>query len=214
MRWTAPRRVFPSPSGRRHERVRAVSRFLSAPVRRRVFRGARPAVWGAAASVLLAAGLACTSVFPGAEVFRLPDDDVRAPQLLFNPEEGLQRGYFPELQRYLEELPRQELLNSASQLALYGKMFLARGDYDRAWRLMERARDLEGRTSRRAEIEWALSQGAILWNDFRSAHDYAESAVRDGYGLVPGFVRFLAALVDVDVYAGRALGEAHSSDFD
>ena len=129
-------------------------------------------MWGsAAASVLLTAGLACTSVFSGAEVFPLPDEDVRAPQLLFNPEEGLQRGYFPELQHYLEELPRQELLNSAAHLALYGKMFLARGDYDRAWRLMERARDLEGRTSRSGEIEWALSQGAILWNDFRSAHD-------------------------------------------
>ena len=38
--------------------------------------------------------------------------------------------------------------------------------------------------------------------------------MRDGYGLVPGFIRFLAALVDVDVYAGSALGEAHSSDFD
>jgi hypothetical protein len=153
-------------------------------------------------------------VFPGSEVFLLPEEDVRAPQLLFNPEEALQRGYFPELQRYLEGLPREELQNDAGLLSLYGKMFLARGDYDRAWRLMERARDLEGRISRRGEIAWALAQGAIVWNDFRSAHDYAESAVRDGYPLVPGFPRFLAALTDVDVYAGPALGESHSSEFD
>ncbi|MEP6994101.1 MAG: pepsin/retropepsin-like aspartic protease family protein, partial [Acidobacteriota bacterium] len=141
------------------------------------------------------------------------DDDVRAPQLLFNPEEGLARGYFPELQKYLDELPREEFAKSAADLTVYGKMLLARGDYDRAWRMLEQARDLESKTSRRAEIEWALSQGAILWNDFRSAHDYAESAVRDGYGLVPGFLRFLSAMVDVDVYAGPAVGESHSIDF-
>lgn len=161
----------------------------------------------------MAAGLGCTSVFNGVQVFELPDEDVRAPQVLFRAEEGLQRGYFPELQKYLEELPPEELQRSATQLSLYGKVLLARGDYERAWRVLERARDLESKTSRRAEIEWALSQGAILWNDFRSAHEYAESAVGDGYGLVPGFVRFLAALADVPVYAGSAIGETHSSDF-
>ena len=164
--------------------------------------------------MILTAGWACTAVFAGSEVFVLSEDDIRAPQVLFDPEQGLQRGYFPELQRYLEGLPAEELRQSATSLALYGKMFLARGDYDRAWRLLERARDLETRTSRRADIEWALAQGAVLGNDFRSAHEYAESAVHDGYGLVPGFVHFLAALVDVDVYAGSPIGETHAADFD
>ncbi len=163
--------------------------------------------------VLLGAA-ACTAVLSGADVFVLPEDDVRMPQLLFNAEEGLERGYFPELQKYLEEQPREELEKNPSQLALYGKMLLARGDYDRAWRLLERARDIEGKTSKRAEIEWALAQGAVFWNDFRSGHDYAEAAVRDGYGLVPGFVNFLAALEDVDVYAGPPPGESHSADFE
>jgi hypothetical protein len=167
--------------------------------------------WGAAAA--LVAGLACTSVFKPVQVFVLPDEDVRTPQILFHPEDGLQRGYFPELQKYLDGLPPEELESSAAHLSLYGKMLLARGDYDRAWRMLERARDLESRTSRRAEIEWALSQGAILWNDFRSAHEYAQSAVRDGYRLVPGFLRFLDALVDFDVYSGSAIGESHSVDF-
>lgn len=186
---------------------------MSPPARDRGPRRAlRPASWGAAAA-LLAAGLGCTAVFNGVQVFVLPDEDVRAPQVLFKPEEGLQRGYFPELQKYLEELPPEELQRSAAQLSLYGKLLLARGDSERAWRVLERARDLESKTSRRAEIEWALSQGAILWNDFRSAHEYAESAVSDGYGLVPGFLRFLSALVDVPVYAGSPLGETHSSDF-
>lgn len=185
----------------------------SDPGRTRTPGISRTSALKAGAAALLAAGLACTSVFSDAEVFVLSEEDVRTPQLLFNPEEGLQRGYFPELQKYLEGLPPEDLQNNAANLSLYGKMLLARGDYDRAWRLLERARDLEGRTSRRAEVEWALSQGAILWNDFRSAHDYAESAVRDGYGLVPGFLRFLSALVDVNVYSGSPLGETHSSEF-
>ena len=99
-------------------------------------------------------------------------------------------------------------------LALYGKVLLARGDFDTAWPILERARALEARPQRRAEIEWALSQGAILWNDFRSAEEYAAAAVRDGYGLVPGFVHFLAAMRDVDVYAGPAIGQTGEADFD
>lgn len=187
---------------------------MNALARMRVRASRRAVVWACLATGLLLAGWACTAVFPGSEVFVLSEDDVRAPQLLFNAEEGLARGYFPELQKYLEELPREELERDPSKLALYGKMLLARGDYDRAWRLLERARDLEGKTSRRAEIEWALAQGAVFWNDFRSAHDYAVAAVRDGYGLVPGFVNFLAALEDVDVYAGAAYDEVHSIDFE
>ena len=135
-------------------------------------------------------------------------------QVLFNPEEGLERGYFLELEKYLQGLPPEELDRNAAQLTLYGKALLERGDYDRGWRVLERARNLETRTSRRAEIEWALAQGAVLWNDFASADDYAESAVSDGYGLVPGFLRFLAALRDVQVYAGPAIGETHAVGFD
>ena len=217
--WTAPRRAFPNPSGAPDasdspERFRSGSRFFASARVRTGVAALRRTGAGCVLAAILAGVWACTSVFPGADVFVLSEDDVRPPQVLFDPEEGLQRGFFPEVQKYLEGLPPDDLQRNAASLSLYGKMFLARGDYDRAWRLLERARDLEGRTSRRAEIEWALSQGAILGNDFRSAHEYAVSAVKDGYGLVPGFVRFLAALVDVDVYAGSALGETHSSDFD
>ena len=175
-------------------------------------RAGRALCWGAASALSLAVP-ACTSVFDGVQVFALPEEDVRAPQILFRPDEGLQRGYFPELQKYLEELPGDELRRSAANLSLYGKVLMARGDYERAWRVLERARDLETKTLRRGEIEWALSQGAILWNDFRSAHEYAESAVRDGYGLVPGFLRFLSAMVDVPVYSGAAPGETHTAGF-
>ena len=148
------------------------------------------------------------------QVIVLPSDEVRPPQVMFNPEEGLQRGYYLELERFLNQIPAAELDKSAADLSLYGKVLLARGDYERGWRILERARNLESRTSRRAEIEWELAQGAILWNDFASAHDYAQDAVHDGYGLVPGFVRFLAAMRDVDVCAGARIGESHAADFD
>ena len=194
MSWSARRRVFPNRRGKPADSGRAAL------------------AWGAAAALCLAA-LACTSVFNGVQVFALPEEDVRSPQILFRPDEGLQRGYFPELQKYLEELPPEELQRSASYLSLYGKILMARGDYERAWRVLERARDLEPKTQRRGEIEWALSQGAILWNDFRSAYEYAENAVRDGYGLVPGFLKFLSAMVDVPVYSGAAPGETHTADF-
>lgn len=187
---------------------------MSKPVRVRRFRGVTSAGWTAAVA-MLAAALACSSSSSsGVKVFALSADDVRTTQVLFNPEEGLERGYFLELQKYLEGLPPEELDRNPTQLALYGKALLERGDYDRGWRLLERARNLESRTSKRAEIEWALAQGAILWNDFASAQDYAEAAVHDGYGLVPGFVRFLAALRDVSVYAGPVIGEAHTIAFD
>ena len=70
-----------------------------------------PLVWAAGlaavALALVLAGPACTSVLSGADVFALPEDDIRPPQLLFRAEEGLERGYFPELQKYLEGLPRE-----------------------------------------------------------------------------------------------------------
>jgi Aspartyl protease len=111
-------------------------------------------------------------------------------------------------------LPRADLEKSATDLALYGKVLLARGDFDSAWQPLERARKLESRPSRRGEIEWALSQGAILWNDFTLAEEYAAAAVRDGYGLVPGFLNFLAAMRDLDTYAGPAVGQTGEAEFD
>ena len=74
-----------------------------------------------------------------------------------------------------------------------GRVLLARGDFEAACTCSSGRADLEA-DAERAEIEWSLSQGAILWNDFASAHDYAADAVRDGYGLVPGFVDFLGAM--------------------
>ncbi len=153
---------------------------------------------------------------PGVTVFVLPAQAVRVPPPpgSFNTEDRYQRGHYLEVQRYLEALPRADLENSAAKMSLYGRVLLARGDFEAAWHVLERARALEQKPARRAEIEWALSQGAILWNDFASAHDYAADAVRDGYGLVPGFVNFLAAMRDADPYAGPVAGETHEAAFD
>ena len=38
--------------------------------------------------------------------------------------------------------------------------------------------------------------------------------MRDGYGIVPGFVHFLSALRDVDVYAGTPMGAEGADDFE
>jgi hypothetical protein len=168
-----------------------------------------------AALLLLAGAVACT-VAPAVSVFVLPADRVRVPPPPggFNAEERYERGHYLEVQRYLESLPPDALEKNAANLALYGKVLLARGDFDTAWRVLERARSLEGRLARRAEIEWALCQGAILWNDFATAEEYAAAAVRNGYALVPGFLRFLAALRDVDAYTGPAIGEEGVAAFE
>lgn len=164
--------------------------------------------------LLLAAAAAC-SVAPAVSVAPLPANRVRVPPPpgRFNAEERYQRGHYLEVQRYLESLPEAELSKSASSLALYGKVLLARGDFESAWPVLEKARGLEGRAARRGEIEWAVSQGAILWNDFETAEEYAASAVRNGYGLVPGFLHFLAALRNVEVYAGAPTGAEGIDDF-
>ncbi|HTY42130.1 MAG TPA: aspartyl protease family protein [Thermoanaerobaculia bacterium] len=167
------------------------------------------------AALLLAALAACTTA-PEVAIFALPQDRVRVPPPPggFSAEERYQRGHYLEVQHYLESLPPGELEKSAVNLALYGKVLLARGDFGAAWEILEKARALEPRTSRRGEIEWALCQGAILWNDFATAEEYATGAVRDGYGLVPGFLRYLAALRDVDVYAGPAYGQSGEDAFE
>lgn len=149
-------------------------------------------------------------------VFVLPPGRVRVPPPpgAFNAEERYQRGHYLEVQRYLESLPPGELDRNAALLSLYGRVLLARGDFDSGWPVLEKARRLETRASRRAEIDWALSQGAVLWNDFGTAEEYAENAVRGGYGLVPGFLHFLAALRNVDVYAGPPAGASGAESFD
>jgi hypothetical protein len=129
-------------------------------------------------------------------------------------DDSLARGQYLEVERYIGSLPPAAVERSPSLLALYGKALLARGDFHAAWPVLERARSLESRAARRGEIAWTLSQGALLWNDFASAHDYAEIAVQEGYGLVPGFLRFLSAMRDVDVYAGPPIGETHGAAFD
>jgi hypothetical protein len=132
----------------------------------------------------------------------------------FNAEDRYQRGLYLEVQKYLESLPPETLQKSSTNLALYGKVLLARGDFESAWPVLEHARSLEARTSRRGEIEWALCQGAVLWDDFGTAEEYAAAAVRDGYGLVPGFVHFLTAMHDVDAYAGPAIGQIAEDTFE
>jgi hypothetical protein len=177
---------------------------------------ARRARRRAAALFALAVAAAACSVAPAVSVAPLPDSRVRVPPPpgAFNAEERYLRGHYLEVQHYLESLPEEALAKSAVNLALYGKVLLARGDFAAAWPVLERARGLETRPLRRGEIEWTISQGAVLWNDFATAEEYAASAIRNGYGLVPGFLHFLAALRDVDVYAGPPVGAEGSDEFE
>lgn len=149
-------------------------------------------------------------------VFDLPPQSIKLPPPAggFSAEDRYQRGHYLEVQKYLESLPASTREKSAADMTLYGKVLLARGDFESAWPVLERARSLEGRTSRRGEIEWFICQGAVLWDDFGTAEDYAASAIRDGYALVPGFLHFLTALKDVDVYAGPAVGDAGEETFE
>ena len=119
-------------------------------------------------------------------------NEVRAPTWVgpLSVDDALSRGLYPEVERFLASVPRDAVVRSPSLSAAWGRVLLARGDYQGAIPELERARDLESRPARRAEIEWSLSQGAILWNDFAAARDYAESAVHDGYGLVPDSCAF------------------------
>jgi predicted aspartyl protease len=166
------------------------------------------------ATILCALAASCATA-PEVTVLAQKPGAIRPPAApgLLGLEDALTRGLYPEVERYLASLPRGTVEKSPSLSALAGKASLARGDFEAAWPVLERARALESRPARRAEIEWALSQGAILWNDFASARDYASSAIQDGYGLVPGFLRFLDALADVDVYAGPPVGEEHETAF-
>ncbi len=131
----------------------------------------------------------------------------------YNAEERLARGEYLEVVNHFEDLPRSELEKSPQSLALYGKALLARGDLDAALPMLNRAIELEGRPIRRGELDWTLSQAFMFWNEPAIALEFAEAARRDGYGLVPGFLRFLEAVKDLDLYAGPALGETHEAEF-
>jgi len=177
--------------------------------------GALPSPGRAAFFVALAMAAACATA-PEVAVFERVTSEVHGPAAVgpLSVEDALARGLYPEVARYLATLPRDVVEKSPLLSAAAGRVLLARGDYDGAYPHLVRARDLDSRPARRAELEWSLSQGAILWNDFGAARDWAQSAVQDGYGLVPGFLRFLDAVADLDVYAGPAPGETHDTDFD
>jgi hypothetical protein len=171
---------------------------------------------GRAAFLLAAAIAAACATAPQVAMFEQASSDVRGPAAVgpLSVEDALARGLYPEVARYLGTLTRDTVEKSPSLSAAAGRVLLARGDYDAAYPHLVRARDLDSRAGRRAELEWSLSQGAILWNDFGAARDWAQNAVQDGYGLVPGFLRFLDAMSEVDVYTGSPIGETHESDFD
>ena len=131
----------------------------------------------------------------------------------WNAEERLARGEYLEVERYFQERPRESYDRNPRDLSLYGRALLARGDLDGALPWLTRAIELESRPIRRAELEWALAQAFIFWDEPRAALDYVEAASRDGYGLLPGFSRFLEDLQDRDLYAGPRPGETHEAEF-
>ena len=178
------------------------------------FRALSPLGRAAVFAALVAAAACATA--PQIATFALAPTDVRPPSSVgpLSIDDALTRGLYPEVEHFLATIPKETIEKSPSLSAADGRLLLARGDYASAFPVLERARDLESRATRRAEIEWSLSQGAILWNDFGAAHDYAVGAVQDGYGLVPGFLRFLDAMSQVDVYTGAPIGESHETDFD
>jgi predicted aspartyl protease len=169
-------------------------------------------------SVALGVSMALCAVFCASPEYRVevqPSDEIRpVPRMgAFNPEERFSRGEFPEVEGYFRGMPRAQLEGSPRNLALYGKALLAAGDLDAALPLLSRAIELESQPVRRGEIEWALAQAFVFWNEPAVALDFAEGARRDGYGLLPGFLNFLRAIGDVDLYAGPRLSETHEAEF-
>jgi predicted aspartyl protease len=166
----------------------------------------------AAASAAVLSVLSCAS--PNLSIEVVPSGVVKAPPSLgFNPEEALGRGEYLELESLFRAMPRAELDANAAYLAAYGKALLARGDIDSALPLLNRAIDREKRLVRRAELEWALAQAYIFWDDPDLALEFAQAARRDGYGLLPGYLNFLEAIRSLPLYAGPAYGESHDGEF-
>jgi predicted aspartyl protease len=179
---------------------------------------------GASRAERLAAGVAlaaCAAVLglvscasPDLPVQVLPAGDVKPPASLgFNPEEALGRGEYLELESLFRAMPHAELDANSGYLAAYGKALLARGDLDAALPLLNRAIEKQSRALRRGELEWAIAQAYIFWDEPALALDFARAARRDGYGLVPGYLNFLEAIRDLPLYAGPAEGESHDSEF-
>ncbi len=144
-----------------------------------------------------------------------PSADVRELPWLgsSSPEEQLARGEYLEVQSRFRQVPPAELEKSPASLAVYGRALLARGDIDAALPLLTRAIELEAKPSRRAELEWALAQGFIFWDEPELALEFAVAARRDGYGLLPGYIHFLEAIQNMPLYAGVAPGESHEAEF-
>jgi predicted aspartyl protease len=157
--------------------------------------------------------LSCASPEPRVEV--MSASEIREIPWLGSPnaEERLARGEYLEVEAAIRKMPRAELEKSATSLATLGRVFLARGDIDRALPLLTRAIDLEARPARRAELEWALAQGFIFWDEPELALEFASAARRDGYGLLPGYIHFLEAIQNVPLYTGPEAGESHETDF-
>jgi predicted aspartyl protease len=92
-------------------------------------------------------------------------------------------------------------------------VFLARGDLDAALPLLNKAIGKASRAVRRGELEWALAQAYIFWDEPAFALEFAQAARNDGYGLVPGYLNFLEAIRNLPLYAGPAVGESHEAEF-
>jgi predicted aspartyl protease len=158
--------------------------------------------------------LAVSCASPDLAVEVVPTGEVRPPASLgFNPEEALGRGEYLELENLFRAMPREELEGDPGYLAAYGKALLARGDLDAALPVIHRAIEKESRAVRRGELEWALAQAYIFWDEPELALEFAQAARRDGYGLVPGYLNFLEAIKELPLYAGPASGESHEGEF-
>ncbi len=139
---------------------------------------------------------------------------VKPPQPLgFNPEEALGRGEYLELEGLFRAMPPAELEGKPGYLAAYGKALLARGDLDAALPLLNKAIAKESRPLRRGELEWALAQAYIFWDEPALALEFAQAARNDGYGLLAGYLNFLEAIRYLPLYAGPADGESHTGPF-
>ena len=151
---------------------------------------------------------------PDLAVQVVPSGEVKPPGPLgFHPEEALARGEYPELESYFRALPPEELDAHPEYLAAYGKALLARGDVDAALPLLNKAIAKESRVVRRGELEWAIAQSYIFWDEAELALEFAQAARRDGYGLVPGYLNFLEAIKNLPLYDGPAEGESHETSF-
>ncbi len=166
----------------------------------------------AAVSAASIAVLACAS--PTYSVQVLPTGEVKPPAHLgFNPEEALGRGEYLELESLFRAMPPAELEGNLGYLAAYGKALLARGDIDAALPLLNKAIAKESRATRRGELEWALAQAYVFWDEPALALEFAQAARSDGYGLVPGYLNFLEAIRNLTLYDGPKPGESHDGEF-